>query len=109
MYWPAIGTLRADVVKERVRTTVLNLFRVPLNLFVCLLLLNVGTLDVGTIFMLCAMAQGTSLRHNCQSPPVMTCLSIAMCTLLSTQLAFRSTLTSNDELAASDTSPDLKA
>eukprot|EP00045_Choanoeca_perplexa_P006238 m.52941 g.52941 ORF g.52941 m.52941 type:complete len:441 (-) comp13533_c0_seq1:973-2295(-) len=84
MYWPAIGTLRADVVQERVRTTVLNLFRVPLNLLVCLLLLNVGTLDVGTIFMLCALAQG-------------------LCTVLATQLAPRSTLVE----AAPNTKPPL--
>ena len=100
MYWPAIGTLRADVVKERVRTTVLNLFRVPLNLFVCLLLLNVGTLDVGTIFMMCAMAQGMLLPLGCLfslchrlSPPV----SPALCTLLATQLALRSTLPAKDD------------
>ena len=37
--------LRSQYVPERIRATTLNLFRVPLNLFVCLVLFNVRCLS----------------------------------------------------------------
>jgi len=38
---PAQMTLRASFVPEELRSTILNIFRIPLNLFVCLVLYKV--------------------------------------------------------------------
>ena len=41
IFWPSMMKLRSQYVPENIRATILNLFRVPLNLFVCLILYNV--------------------------------------------------------------------
>ena len=41
IFWPSMMKLRSQYVPEGIRATTLNLFRVPLNLFVCLVLYNV--------------------------------------------------------------------
>jgi hypothetical protein len=41
MFWPSMMTLRAKYVPEEQRSTIINLFRVPLNLFVCIILWKV--------------------------------------------------------------------
>jgi len=52
VYWPAIGTVKSEVVPEAIRATIYNLYRVPLNAIVCgILLTNVG---LGTAFSICA-------------------------------------------------------
>jgi hypothetical protein len=42
MFWPSMMTLRAKYVPEQQRSTIINVFRIPLNLFVCLILWKVG-------------------------------------------------------------------
>ncbi|WIA21261.1 hypothetical protein OEZ85_000496 [Tetradesmus obliquus] len=42
MFWPSMMTLRAKYVPEEQRSTIINLFRVPLNLFVCIILWKVS-------------------------------------------------------------------
>ena len=44
IFWPSMMKLRSQYVPEDIRATILNLFRVPLNLFVCLILYNVRQL-----------------------------------------------------------------
>lgn len=52
LYFPAIGTMRAKYVPEVTRSAIMNYFRVPLNLIVCVtLFLN---MDNGIVFRLCA-------------------------------------------------------
>lgn len=41
MFWPSMMTLRAKYVPEQQRSTIINVFRIPLNLFVCLILWKV--------------------------------------------------------------------
>jgi hypothetical protein len=41
MFWPSMMTLRAKYLPEEQRSTIINLFRVPLNLFVCIILWKV--------------------------------------------------------------------
>lgn len=41
MFWPSMMTLRAKYVPEQQRSTIINIFRIPLNLFVCLILWKV--------------------------------------------------------------------
>lgn len=42
MFWPSMMTLRAKYVPEQQRSTIINVFRIPLNLFVCLILWKVS-------------------------------------------------------------------
>eukprot|EP00043_Microstomoeca_roanoka_P017286 m.180132 g.180132 ORF g.180132 m.180132 type:complete len:433 (-) comp16610_c0_seq14:1590-2888(-) len=58
MFWPAMGTLRSVFVEEHVRSTTLNLFRVPLNALVCVLLLYIGDLPMTVVFGMLAACQG---------------------------------------------------
>lgn len=48
VFWPSMMKLRSQYVPEDLRATILNLFRTPLNLFVCLVLYNVGPLTPDT-------------------------------------------------------------
>ncbi len=52
VYFPAMGTLKSQVVANSHRSAVYNIYRVPLNLIVLLLLL--GQFSVSTVFALCA-------------------------------------------------------
>ena len=48
IFWPSMMKLRSQYVPEDIRATVLNLFRVPLNLFVCIVLYNVRHLSISS-------------------------------------------------------------
>jgi MFS transporter, MFS domain-containing protein family, molybdate-anion transporter len=41
LYFPSIGTLRSQYIPEANRSTIMNLFRVPLNFLVVVVLLKV--------------------------------------------------------------------
>ena len=53
VYFPTMGSIRSKYVPEETRATVMNIFRVPLNLIVVLVLLNVSTMSYSTIFGVC--------------------------------------------------------
>ncbi|KAG0073855.1 Molybdate-anion transporter [Podila epicladia] len=55
LYFPSIGTLRAQTIPEQNRTGVMAFLRVPMNFAVCAILLRVNTLPVGQIFQICAL------------------------------------------------------
>ncbi len=42
VFWPSMMTMRAHYVPEDLRSTIINCFRIPLNLFVCIILYNVS-------------------------------------------------------------------
>jgi MFS family permease len=50
LYFPLQGTLRSRYVPEATRSAIMNLFRVPLNLAVCLVLVQVGSLSNTFVF-----------------------------------------------------------
>jgi hypothetical protein len=52
MYWPAMGTVKSQVVPEESRATIYNIFRVPLNGVVLAVLLN--HMETVTAFGICA-------------------------------------------------------
>ncbi|KAF6258525.1 hypothetical protein COO60DRAFT_1691963 [Scenedesmus sp. NREL 46B-D3] len=66
MFWPSMMTLRAKYIPEEQRSTIINLFRVPLNLFVCIILWKVSDLPLGVIFALCSMflAAAAGFQHR---------------------------------------------
>ena len=41
LFWPSMMKMRAEYVPEEMRATIINFFRIPLNLFVCVILYNV--------------------------------------------------------------------
>ena len=47
IFWPSMMTMRAHYVPEDLRSTIINCFRIPLNLFVCIILYNVSAADEG--------------------------------------------------------------
>jgi MFS family permease len=74
VFWPCIGSLRAEYVPESCRTTVTNIFRIPLNLIVCAVLLMQGSMSVAVTFLVCCALHGTglivaSMFANAPAPP----------------------------------------
>jgi len=55
VYFPAAGTLRSRIIPEEVRSTVMNVFRVGLNVLVVLTLLYIDSLANDTVFLLCTV------------------------------------------------------
>ncbi|KAJ7369678.1 hypothetical protein OS493_037265 [Desmophyllum pertusum] len=53
LFWPAMGVLRSKYVPESTRATVMNIFRVPLNLIVIILL--VQDLTLPSVFCCCVV------------------------------------------------------
>lgn len=45
IFWPSMMAMRAHYVPEEMRSTIINIFRIPLNLFVCLMLYEVRQRD----------------------------------------------------------------
>lgn len=66
VFWPSMMTMRARYVPEDMRSTIINCFRVPLNLFVCVILYNVHLFPLSAMFGLCAtfmvVAAGCMMR-----------------------------------------------
>merc|ERR1719424_1723165 len=52
VYWPAIGTVKSQVVPEDTRATIYNMYRVPLNGIVLVVLLN--HMEAKTAFLYCS-------------------------------------------------------
>ena len=41
IFWPSIMKMRSQYIPEEARSTIMNFFRIPLNIFVCIVLYNV--------------------------------------------------------------------
>ena len=54
IFWPSMMSLRSRYVPEDIRSTIINCFRIPLNLFVCLVLSNVSLLPLSAVFSMCS-------------------------------------------------------
>jgi hypothetical protein len=65
IYWPSMGGIKAQHVPEEVRATIYNIFRIPLNLIVLLVLSNIGTISDDSVFMVCALllAAAAFMQH----------------------------------------------
>ena len=53
IYFPTWGALRGSIIPENLRATVMNIYRVPLNLIVVLVLVNIGKMSTSAVFSLC--------------------------------------------------------
>ncbi|KAI9102020.1 hypothetical protein DFS34DRAFT_577782 [Phlyctochytrium arcticum] len=61
LYFPSIGTLRSKLVPEDKRSTVMNVFRIPLNLMVVCALSNVKAINPTTLFLICSSSVFVSM------------------------------------------------
>ena len=60
IYFPGIGVMRSAYLPEETRATIMNLFRIGLNLIVVVVLQQIESMDNHTVFILCAMLLGTA-------------------------------------------------
>ena len=55
VFWPSMMKMRAQYVPEELRSTIMNMFRIPLNLFVCVILYNVSLFPIWFMFSMCVI------------------------------------------------------
>lgn len=61
LFWPSMMKMRSQYVPEHLRSTLINFFRVPLNLFVCIVLYNVSKFPLAVMFAVCSGFLGITL------------------------------------------------
>lgn len=61
VFWPSMMKLRSGYVPEEQRATIINVFRIPLNAFVCIVLYNVEAFPVWGMFGLCSVLMCVAL------------------------------------------------
>lgn len=61
MMFPAYGSLRSMYIPEEHRTTIMNIYRIPLNVFVIIILLNKKNMQLNTTFGICAVSNLVAL------------------------------------------------
>jgi len=54
IFWPSMMKMRSLYVAEDYRATIINFFRIPLNLFVCTVLYNVSAFPLWGMFAMCS-------------------------------------------------------
>mmetsp|Transcript_27687 Transcript_27687/g.38252 ORF Transcript_27687/g.38252 Transcript_27687/m.38252 type:complete len:459 (-) Transcript_27687:212-1588(-) len=54
IFWPSIMSMRSRYIPEDCRSTIMNFFRMPLNLFVCVVLYNVSSFPIANMFAMCS-------------------------------------------------------
>ncbi|KAL6005666.1 hypothetical protein ACLOJK_006237 [Asimina triloba] len=55
IFWPSIMKMRSQYIPEEARSTIMNFFRIPLNVFVCVVLYNVSSFPMTVMFGMCAV------------------------------------------------------
>jgi hypothetical protein len=57
IFWPSIMKMRSQYIPEEARSTIMNFFRIPLNLFVCVVLYNVRSSLLVRLLLVCLIPQ----------------------------------------------------
>jgi len=60
MFFPTLGCIKSQIIPEEVRSSVMNLFRVPMNAIVVIVLLLISYLSQETRFIICTILCGLS-------------------------------------------------
>jgi MFS family permease len=60
LFYPSYGVIKSEKIPEDIRSAVMNIFRMPLNLFVVILLLKVKFLSPSSVFKICTGAHFVS-------------------------------------------------
>ncbi|KAL5539742.1 hypothetical protein UlMin_043843 [Ulmus minor] len=55
LFWPSIMKMRSQYIPEEARSTIMNFFRIPLNIFVCVVLYNVDGFPITVMFGMCSI------------------------------------------------------
>ncbi|KDO76693.1 hypothetical protein CISIN_1g029026mg [Citrus sinensis] len=55
IFWPSIMKMRSQYIPEEARSTIMNFFRIPLNVFVCVVLYNVDAFPITIMFGMCSI------------------------------------------------------
>ncbi|EXC21397.1 hypothetical protein L484_011839 [Morus notabilis] len=55
VFWPSIMKMRSQYIPEEARSTIMNFFRIPLNIFVCIVLYNVDAFPITVMFSMCSI------------------------------------------------------
>ncbi|CAM8924947.1 unnamed protein product [Rhodiola kirilowii] len=55
IFWPSIMKMRSQYIPEEARSTIMNFFRIPLNIFVCVVLYNVNAFPITIMFGMCSI------------------------------------------------------
>ncbi|KAK9716705.1 hypothetical protein RND81_06G251800 [Saponaria officinalis] len=55
IFWPSIMKMRSQYIPEEARSTIMNFFRIPLNIFVCIVLYNVEAFPMTVMFGMCSL------------------------------------------------------
>ncbi|XP_057519179.1 uncharacterized protein LOC130799906 [Amaranthus tricolor] len=55
IFWPSIMKMRSQYIPEEARSTIMNFFRIPLNIFVCIVLYNVEAFPITIMFGMCSI------------------------------------------------------
>ncbi|KAL3677576.1 hypothetical protein R1sor_027524 [Riccia sorocarpa] len=58
IFWPSIMKMRSVYIPEESRSTIMNFFRIPLNIFVCIVLANVSAFPISVMFGMCSIFLG---------------------------------------------------
>lgn len=58
VFYPSYGVIKSEKIPEEIRSAVMNIFRIPLNAFVVLLLLKIKYLSSFFVFSICTAAHG---------------------------------------------------
>lgn len=61
MFYPSYGVIKSEKIPEDIRSAVMNIFRIPLNAFVVLLLLKIESMPSSSVFAICTAAHGVAL------------------------------------------------
>ena len=60
VFYPSYGVIKSEKIPEDIRSAVMNIFRIPLNAFVVLLLLKIKYLSPQIVFSVCTGAHATA-------------------------------------------------
>ena len=60
VFYPSYGMVKSEKIPEEIRSAVMNIFRIPLNAFVVLLLLKIKYLSSFIVFSICTAAHGVA-------------------------------------------------
>ncbi|KAI5601190.1 hypothetical protein BDE02_01G076000 [Populus trichocarpa] len=55
IFWPSIMKMRSQYIPEEARSTIMNFFCIPLNIFVCIVLYNVNVFPIIVMFGMCSI------------------------------------------------------
>ena len=56
LFYPCFGLIKSEMIPEESRSALMNIFRIPLNAFVIILLFRIDSLSFEAIFLVCAGA-----------------------------------------------------